>query len=171
LSNPKAARISRTSIEQLSPRDTMARRLRILGASDDEMEAFLDSWDRLDDEWTAESRREFTHLSDAALREALAKVRAEYPFEEERRGELLDANPNSVAVGVISDSVDVEISGVQLPAGAPPIGSSIAVLDAWVDDNPERAVMVADAEVLDAQLRGQTPRKTLLAKMNAVVDG
>ena len=168
MTNPKQARTRRVVNEQQSDRDIIARRLRLLGASAEEIAAALASWEDLDDDWTEQARHAFAHTSDKRLREGLDAIRAEYPYEEERRGTLIEGAPDAVAMGAFARD---EQPLPQLPEGAPSINSTIAVLEEWVGAIAERAALVAEAEKLDAQMRGETPRKTLLAKMEAVVDG
>lgn len=167
--NPKAPRIKRTVSETEPFLKTALRRLRQLGATADEIAAVEESWSEQSDDWNDEMRREFLHKSDAELRDALRQIRDEYPFYEEQRGQSLDVNPGSVVMG--ADPIGPAAAAESLlPDGAPSINSKIAALEEWVGDDKERAQLVYDAEIADCATRGETPRNTLLAKMQRVAN-
>jgi hypothetical protein len=82
-------------------RDAMAARLAQLGATPDEIQTFVEHWDQLDDDWTEEKRTAFVGASDTRIREALQRVRDEYPYDDgTREPEQIEQAPNAVVTGV-----------------------------------------------------------------------
>lgn len=148
---PRRPRPTRRSHEVMSDRTYAEVRLRRLGASDEEVTAFLGSWDDFDDQWTPESRAAWLRSADADLLAELAAVRLEYHLgtHTEEESELLEraqrvARLTSTAAQVVTGPVRT-------------------VLD-WVGIDPERAEAALAVEDSDAGAR----RTTLIKALRAV---
>lgn len=78
----------------------VAARLRQLGATPAEVEAFVARWDAFDDEWTADHRAAFARLSDDRMRAHIVSARAEFPYEPPEAPQGVEQAPNEVVMGV-----------------------------------------------------------------------
>lgn len=78
----------------------VARRLRQLGATPEEVAAFVERWDALDDEWTRDSRAAFARLSDGHLRDHILSARDEYPYEPSGGPQAVEQAPGAVVMGI-----------------------------------------------------------------------
>lgn len=78
MTNPKAPRTRRSVSETVEPLGAITRRLRLLGATSEEVAAFVEAWDDFDADWTPERRAEFSRLPDSVLLEGIHAVRAEW---------------------------------------------------------------------------------------------
>lgn len=119
--------------ERESERQSFLRRLRLLGATEDEMATTAQSWDDMDETWTAARRSHLVSASDEELRAELRAVREEY------------------AVGVTDETEaerqEQERAYSRALAGVPGrMGASVRDLVEWVDGDPARAHVVFTLE-------------------------
>lgn len=147
-------RAPRFGSERRSDLEEVTARLMQLGATGDEVRAFAEHWDDLDDEWTVEARAEFVRLPDARLREALEAVRTEYldsTLTEEQAAER-------AAAIAYRDALNEAYRRV---------GGTVPDVLAWVGGDPARARAVLD---LETSSDGQA-RKTLIGPLQQVLNG
>jgi hypothetical protein len=104
--------------------EQFVRRLWQLGATPDEVQAVRDSWDELDDEWTAEARFAFANSTDEALLAAIAEGRRELDDglhtddeQEARRRTELEAAVLADAQLQVNQSVDAALAWVKAANG------------------------------------------------------
>lgn len=164
--NPKKARIKSTATQTQDTLTVVLQRLRSCGARPDELQAVRETWNETAGERTEQWRHEMLHMSDAALRKALIEIREEYPFEPVVPDEPFDLNPDGMATGAFPLPEDP----TDLGEGAPKIGATIPELMEWVAADPARARLVIAAEQADADVRGEPVRKTLMSRLQVVVD-
>lgn len=138
-----------------SERDQWAQRLAACGASAEEITAASDSWDRLDDDWTAERRHYLaTAAGDDEIRALIRDARADYEtgtVTEEDAAERAEATSYAVAVDEASRR----------------IGGTIPSILAWVGDDPVRARATLK---LETSSRG-AGRVTLISALEGLTDG
>lgn len=92
--NPYAPRVSRTTSvpEQESELDGFVRRLRNLGATDEEVAVVRETWDELDENFTIEQRTAVTLMGDDELRAELEATREEYRHDTRTETEQGDVD-------------------------------------------------------------------------------
>lgn len=153
MGNPYAPRRARTAGQAVTEKAQFLRRLRLLGYDDDQVREVSEHWDDFDETYTPEDRRALVRSSDAQLQAMLREINAEYiegtrtPAEqtlEERAARV--ATAETEAADLMSEPV--------------------AKLIEWVGSDQARAMAVANLERDNA-----TPRKTLLAAMDALILG
>lgn len=133
--------------ETLAVLDQFLGRLRILGATVDELAAVVDGWDQFDEEWTPEYRHRLAVAPDLDLLAHLRAIRDEHhahtTTEEEAELERLLAIEGA-AKGAAVDVLD---------------GGTVADVVAWVkaadgDDRLARAYAVELLEAADRKRKG-----------------
>lgn len=156
MGNPYAPRVSRTASVPETPSElaSFVHRLQMLGATPEELAVVGDTWDDLDDDWTAEQRSALTRLSDDELRAELRATREEYRHDTRTEGEqeALDAT------GYVEQMRAQAAEEVKKP---------VPQVLAWVDDDPVRAIAVLDLE----NGPDGAQRKTLVEPLQELVAG
>lgn len=136
--------------EVANPRDEFLDRLRILGATDDEIEGVRVNWDQLDDDWTEARRNELRVAPDNILIAHLQEIRGEYfdhTTTEEEAAEIRRDRLYSEAVAEATDRM----------------GGTVKALVEWVlQGEDDEHVVARAAAVYDLEADGQN-RTTLLA--------
>lgn len=159
--NPKAPRRSirpeRAEVE--SEVDMFARRLRALGADEDEVLAVVQHWDDFDAEWTPERRAQMVRMGDRELRLHIAGARDEFEYAtttEAEEAEKVAAARHEATLDEAREVIDR--------------ARNVAEVLGWVDGvrgkakRVERARAVAEVEASGAK------RVTLLREVDAIVD-
>lgn len=150
--------------EVRSELEQFAARLRDLGATPDEIEPVVASWDDLDPAdtkategeappWTAERRTALVNAPDAELAGLLQAARDEYDLGTTTEGEAADRKRKA------------ELTDVQA-AAAEVIGKPVGDVLDWVGDDADRAAAVLNLETADGAGAG---RKTLVAPLSALL--
>lgn len=145
-SNPYAADDATATIgdETQTELEHAVARLAAIGATSDEVDAFVARWDDFDDQWTPEIRTAWLSCTDADLRAELRAIRVEYAIG------TVTQEDHDAAVVAAEHARLVEEAQVK-------IGTSVPGVLAWVDGDPGRAAAAAIVE------RAQpSPRGTLL---------
>jgi len=153
--NPYAPRIIREAVEQASQLDQFLRRLRLLGGTDDELQAVADTWDDFDEGWTPAMRDALAGSDDGSLRAELAALRTEYADATTTDAEQADADYAALVAALAE-------------AAAVVVGSPVREVLAWVGDDAVRAALVLDVE-LDPETGGR--RKTLVEPLQRLLVG
>lgn len=151
----------RTAVSEVrSPAEQFATRLRDLGATDDEVQAVVDSWDDLDPDdstdpeaWTRARRDQVAVAPDAELAAMIDAARDEYEV-----GTTTEEEAANRAHMVAYQAAYTEAQGR--------IGGNVDSVLAWVGDDPVRAEAVLELE----QRPEGAQRKTLVAPLLALVD-
>lgn len=145
-SNPKTPwpRTDRPGRDVQPSVDAFARRLELLGAAPDVVEAFRVNW--ADPEWPAAERERLLGLSDASLLAELEAIEAEW-----RHGTLTEDDEAEQA------RLALEVAAHEVIAEAVPV-----VLE-WVGGDPARA-----AAALTVESGRDRPRSTLIAALEAL---
>ena len=153
MGSPFAARVKRTTRESLSELEQFVVRLRQLGATDDEIQTTRDSWDELDDEWTAHDRTSLTLASDEQLRAELGALRAEFQHDttDETQQEAIDAASFAARTAEVAASMVKQGVGQILEWVGEDVGRAIAILALEVGPNGgKRKTLVPALEQLIA---------------------
>lgn len=111
-------------------------RLAMLGATEDELLAVIETWDVFDDDWTPATRKRTTRATDDQLLAGLMHARVEF------------AHDTTADDGSWQPGMEV------------PPGDTIATL-AWVGDDKDRAYAAYQTELA----RDQFARRDLLAQL------
>lgn len=136
--------------ENVGELEGFLERLRILGATPDELAAAREHWDDFDDEWTPEVRRDYVRQSDDVLRADLHAARREY-LEGTTDPEVLEAADR-----------DAEVEALAVEA-LEHNGYTVAKVLEWVGDDPARAEAMLAVE----RTRGDA-RKGVLEPLEAL---
>ncbi len=151
--NPYAARSRRTADESTSELDLAIRRLRTVGATDDEVTSFVAGWDQFEDGiWTPEIRRAWLRQRDSDLVAELQAIRLEYEIGTVTEEEAAARDADRARQALVSEAVQV-------------IGGTIRQVLAWVGDDPLRAEVAAELEASDVGAQ----RRTLMAQLGTVL--
>lgn len=153
----------RVNRETRTPLEDFTVRLRALGATPDEVDAVVASWDDVEDErdaagdptaWTAKRRDEVARLPDAQLRAMIEDGRQEYAY-----GTTTQEEADRQAAVARERRTYAE--------AAERVNGTVASILAWVGDDPLRALAIRDAEVGP----GGGKRKTLLTALEPIHGG
>lgn len=151
--------------EVRSEAEHFARRLRDLGATEDEIGPVLDSWDDLEADdtevgegeapaWTAAYRTELVSAPDAQLLAMILTARDEFAYANTTEAEADAAEHEAKQAQVDADAAEV-------------IGRSVADVLAWVDGDPDRARAALALETAEGQGGN---RKTLVEPLSALAE-
>ncbi len=143
----------RINSETRSPLEQFTMRLRELGASEDEVSAVVASWDDFDDEWTPAERSRVAGLGDNELRAMITDGRREYAIGTTTQEEA-DRKAAKVAELRAADEARGRIDG------------NVSGILAWVGADKVRATAA-----LVAEREGGAPRKTMVTKLEEVLNG
>lgn len=149
----------RVNSETRSPLEHFVTRLRELGATEDEVSAVVETWDQFDPDphapeaWTHAQRAKVAALGDNELRAMIVDGRREYAYStttEEEAARKAAKNAELRAMTEAQGRVDGTVSAIL----------------AWVGDDKVRA-----RAALAAEREGGAPRKTLVTKLEDVLNG
>lgn len=156
MGNPYAPRVSRTATEpqSLSELEQFVRRLRDLGATDEEIQTVRDTWDEFDEGFTIEQRTAVTLLPDDELRAELLATREEYRHDTRTEGEQEQIDDRSHMERLRADVADW-------------IGQPVAKVLERVGEDAVLAIAVLDLETGP----DGAGRKTLIEPLQALVAG
>lgn len=182
MSDPFRPTRRRQGSERRSDVDTIADRLRVFGASTEEVIEFRQAWA------TGNGDRERLHelvtMDDTTLRRMLSAARGDDPDND--RPVAIDQAPQATVMGVVGGAPQGP-SAAPEPLGAPqpgegaaegsegrpgadvalpPLGWSVPNLLGWVNGDPVRARALLDAELA----RAGDARKSLVGRLEALVD-
>lgn len=146
--------------------DQFAQRLRNLGATPDEVDPVVASWDDLDPPdtkagpgepppWTAARRAALVSAPDAELLGLIEAARDEYAYATTTEAQANDADKRAALARIDAGAAAV-------------VGRSVADVLAWVDGDPDRARAVLALETAPGEGGN---RKTLVEPLRALVGG
>lgn len=150
---PPSDAVTVSTSERETPLAYLSRRLRKLGATDDELSSLADEWAKGDDDGWVMPRHDLAHAPDTVLVALLAEVRAEYHVSTTTEDE--DA----------ARAAQAERAHLHEQAWAVVTESTVPEVMAWVGDDLARAVAARDSEQMRAQ-----PRSTLLGRLGLLID-
>lgn len=133
----------REDAQSVPPVDAFCTRLRRLGATDDEVEAFRRVWDE-DEGWVI-PKRDLLALPDSSLRQLIVGARDEY-----------HRHTHTPAEDTVAATEQAEAEWAKLNEGSH--RANMAAISEWVGTDPLRARIALDAEQASTE-----PRKTLMA--------
>ena len=149
----------RVNSETRSPLEQFVTRLRELGATEDEVSAVVDTWDDFDPDptapeaWTHAQRAKVAALGDNELRAMIVDGRREYAIGTTTQEEA-DRRAAKAAQLRATTEAQERVNG------------NVAAILAWVGDDKVRVTAA-----LAAEREGGAPRKTLVAKLEDVLNG
>lgn len=153
--NPYAPRVTRrTEPEQVGELAGFLHRLRLLGATDEELASVADTWDQLTDEFTVLDRAQMLAWDDEKLGAELAALRAEY-----RQHTTTEADDATEAAARATNTAQAEAHDV--------VGRPVASVLEWVGSDVLRAIAILDLE----QGPDGAARKTLVVPLRTLVEG
>lgn len=124
----------RTTSETVSRLDSFVRRLRIAGASDDEVSSFVEAWDETDEGWII-TKAQLLRLSDADLKALIEHARREH-YEHTHTDDEEAADVRRAAYAAAE--ADWATLGHPLKAGE---------VITWVGHDTVRATLAYEAEL------------------------
>lgn len=134
---------------------TALDRLRLLGATPDEVDAFAKGWDDfVPGVWDEDIRAEWLVRPDADLIEELAAIRLEYSVGTTTEAEAAARDDARRHAALVQEAAKI-------------ISSPVRAVVAWVDGDPARARAVHDLETAD----GGGDRVTLLRHLDLLLAG
>lgn len=152
--NPFAPRVSRrTQPEAVSQLDGFLERMRLLGATDEEVASVRDSWDDFSDGWTVEARDQLLAWDDEKLRDELLALRGEHREATTTEDDDLAAAADS-AVQAARDEAHEQI------------GKPVAAVLEWVGTDALRAIAILDLETGP----DGAERKTLVEPLRSMLE-
>jgi hypothetical protein len=139
--------------ERESELEGFLRRLKVLGATPDEIESTRVGWDMFDEDWTPDRRAALCRSSDGHIRAEIGRIRAEYLVGTTTEADAADARLAALDAKARDEAFDR-------------MGLTVPALLAWVGNDAHRARAV---EHWEASMRG-AGRATLLRAVRAVTD-
>lgn len=149
----------RVNTEMRSPLDQFIDRLRQLGATDEEVDDVLATWDDFDSDphapeaWTHAQRARVLAMGDNELRALIESGRQEYAYATTTEDEAAEQGARRARQRAATEAEDR-------------INGNVAGILAWVGDDPVRATAVYSLEKASP-----SPRKTLLEPLEGILDG
>lgn len=154
--NPFAARVKRqtTEAQSLSPLEQFVGRIQLLGATDEEIAQVRETWDELDEQWTAEDRDNLANLSDDDLRAELLATREEYDHATTTEDEQDQRDAATWLEQVRAEAAEV-------------IGQNVGQVLGWVGEDAGRALAILELE----QSESGAKRKGVVEPLTEMVAG